>query len=109
MTTGVFPIKECLWEQSASTEAARRCGRRNGLINWPDLTLSGAAFSVVRQARGAQRPACQKSKLTSTNCNETVKCEDDSSSSFGDMTSQDFPQMKGTSHKIRLFTPRKRI
>ena len=30
------------------------------------LTLSGPAFSVVRQARGAQRPGCQKSKLTST-------------------------------------------
>ena len=32
------------------------------------LTLSGPAFSVVRQARGgAQRPRCQKSRLTSTN------------------------------------------
>ena len=31
------------------------------------LTLSGPAFSVVRQARGGtQRPGCQKSKLTST-------------------------------------------
>ena len=34
------------------------------------LTLSGPAFSVVRQARGgAQRPGCQKSKLTSTDWN----------------------------------------
>ena len=32
------------------------------------LTLSGPAFSVVRQARGgAQRPRCQNSRLTSTN------------------------------------------
>ena len=32
------------------------------------LTLSGPAFSVVLQARGgAQRPRCQKSRLTSTN------------------------------------------
>ena len=30
------------------------------------LTLSGPAFSVVHQARGAQRPGCQKSQLTST-------------------------------------------
>ena len=29
--------------------------------------------------------------------------------SFGDMTSQNFPQKKGTSHPIRLFTPGKRI
>ena len=32
-----------------------------------DLTLSGPAFSVIRQARGggAQRPGCRKSRLTS--------------------------------------------
>ena len=35
--------------------------------------------------------------------------ESDSSSSFEDMTSQNFPQKKGTSHEIRLFTPRKRV
>ena len=34
--------------------------------------------------------------------------ESDSSSSFGDMTSQNFPQKKGRSHEIRLFTPGKR-
>ena len=34
-----------------------------------------------------------------------AKCESDSSSSFGDMTSQNFPQKDGTSHEIRLFTP----
>ena len=28
-------------------------------------------------------------------------------SSFGDMTSQDFPLKKGTSHPIRIFTSRK--
>ena len=36
-----------------------------------------------------------------------AKFESDSSSSFGDMTSQNFPQKKGTSQEIRLFTPRK--
>ena len=34
-----------------------------------------------------------------------AKFEVDSPFSFGDMTSQNFPQMKGTSHPIRLFTP----
>ena len=38
-----------------------------------------------------------------------AKFESGSSSSFGDMTSQNFPQKKGMSHKIRLFTPGKRI
>ena len=28
---------------------------------------------------------------------------------FGDMTSQNFPQKKGTSHEIRLFTSGKRV
>ena len=32
-----------------------------------------------------------------------------SSSSFGDMTSKNFPGKKGTSHQIRLCTPRKRV
>ena len=35
-----------------------------------------------------------------------AKFEVDSSFSFGDMTSQNFPQKKGTSHPIRLFTPK---
>ena len=34
-----------------------------------------------------------------------AKFESDSSSSFGDMTSQNFPRKKGMSHEIRLFTP----
>ena len=38
-----------------------------------------------------------------------AKFEDDSSFSFGDMTSQNFPQKKGTSHPIRLFIPGKRV
>ena len=38
-----------------------------------------------------------------------AKFEVDSSFSFGGMTSQNFPQMKGTSHPIRLFTPVKRV
>ena len=33
-----------------------------------------------------------------------AKFEVDSSFSFGDMTSQNFPQKKGMSHPIRLFT-----
>ena len=36
-----------------------------------------------------------------------AKFESSSSSSFGDMTSQNFPQKKGTSHQIQLFTPGK--
>ena len=32
-----------------------------------------------------------------------AKFEADSSSSFGDMTSQNFPRKKGTGHQIRLF------
>ena len=35
-----------------------------------------------------------------------AKFESGSSSSFGDMTSQNFPQKKGASHQIWLFTPR---
>ena len=38
-----------------------------------------------------------------------AKFESGSSSSFGDMMSQNFPQKKGTSHQIWLFTPRKRV
>ena len=38
-----------------------------------------------------------------------AKFEVDSSFSFGDMTSQNFPQKKRTSHLIRLFTPGKRV
>ena len=34
-----------------------------------------------------------------------AKFEVDNSFSFGDMTSQNFPQKKGMSHRIRLFTP----
>ena len=38
-----------------------------------------------------------------------AKFEASSSSSFGDLTSQIFPWKKGTSHQIRLFTPRKQV
>ena len=34
-----------------------------------------------------------------------AKFKSDSSSSFGDIMSQNFPRKKGTSHEIRLFTP----
>ena len=40
---------------------------------------------------------------------ESIPDESGSSSSFGDMTSQNFPQKKGMSHQIRLFTPGKRV
>ena len=45
-------------------------------------------------------------------CHESIsdpKFESGSSSSFGDMTSKNFPRKKGTSHQIRLFTPGKRV
>ena len=38
-----------------------------------------------------------------------AKFESGSSSSFRDMTSQNFPWKKGTSHQIQLFTPGKRV
>ena len=38
-----------------------------------------------------------------------AKFEADRSFSFGDMTSQNFPRKKGTSHQIRLFTLGKRV
>ena len=38
-----------------------------------------------------------------------AKFESSSSSSFGDITSQNFPQKEGTSHQIQLFTPGKRV
>ena len=38
-----------------------------------------------------------------------AKFEADSSFRFGDMTSQSFPQKKGTMHQIWLFTPGKRV
>ena len=38
-----------------------------------------------------------------------AKFEVDSYFSFGDMTSQNFPQKKVTNHPIRLFTPGKRV
>ena len=38
-----------------------------------------------------------------------AKFESGSSSSFGDMTSQNFPPKKGTSHQIQLFIPGKRV
>ena len=38
-----------------------------------------------------------------------AKFEADSCSSFGDMTSQNFPWKKGMSYRIRVFTPGKRV
>ena len=38
-----------------------------------------------------------------------AKFEVDRFFSFGDMMSQNFPQKKGTSHPIRLFSPGKRF
>ena len=45
-------------------------------------------------------------------CHKSIrdaKFESGSSSGFGDMTSQNFPRKKGTSHQIRQFIPGKRI
>ena len=42
-------------------------------------------------------------------CIPDAKFEADSSSSLGDMTSQNFPRKKGTNHQIRLFTPRNEL
>ena len=38
-----------------------------------------------------------------------AKFESGSCSRYGDMTSQNFPRKKRTSHQIRLFIPRKRV
>ena len=38
-----------------------------------------------------------------------AKFEAGNSSSFGDMTSQNFPRKKGTSHQFWLFTAGKRV
>ena len=85
------------------------------------LTLSGLAFFVVRQARGVRGPGCQKSRYhqpiemklcMSQYSHESMpdaKFESGIFSSFGDMTSQNFPLKRGTSHKIRIFTPGKWI
>ena len=50
-----------------------------------NLTLSGLAFSVVRQARDENQPIDSHKSISD------AKFEADSSSSFGDMTSQNFP------------------
>ena len=86
------------------------------------LTLSGPAFSVVRQARGGLRGPDAKNrgyhqpikmKFGRSHYGHKsipdAKFESDSSFSFGDMMSQNFPQKKGTSHEIRLFIPGKRV
>ena len=75
-------------------------------------------FSRLPGPRVAQRPGCQlnqcqhqliKIKLCVSHCTyksiPDTKFDTGSSSNFGDMTSQNFPQKKGTSHQIRLFTP----
>ena len=89
------------------------------------LTLSGPAFSVVRQGRGeglrgpdAKNQVQHKMiengmKLCTSHYARKIildaKFEADSYSSFGDMTSQNFPQKNGRSLRIRLFTPGKRV
>ena len=93
------------------------------LSQWPIVTLAlaGPAFSVVRQARegGLRGPDAKNQgyhplieiKLGMSHYGHKSipggKLESGSFSSFGDMTSQNFPQRKGTSHKIWLFTPGK--
>ena len=82
------------------------------------LTLSGLAFSVVRQAQEwfkgpYTKNQCYyqliKMKLCMSQYNyehmPDAKFESGSFSSFGDMTSQNFLLKRGTSHEIRIFTP----
>ena len=86
------------------------------------LTLSGLAFSVVHQARGRGGSSEARMPKIKVNIMQPIdmklcishyihksiphaKFEADSSSSFGDMTSQNFPRKKGTSYQIRIFTP----
>ena len=82
------------------------------------LTLSGPAFSVVQKAWGGGSDAKNQGWPIEMKLGESqygnksiadAKSESDSSSSFGDMTSQNFPEKNGTSHQIRLFTPGKWI
>ena len=97
------------------------------------LDLSGLTFSVVRQVRrgggggegrerkelrgldaknqGQHHSIKMKRYLSHDNHKSipATKFKADSSSSFEDMTSQNFPRKKGTSHQIRLFTPEKRV
>ena len=93
------------------------------------ITVSGPAFSVVRHAGGggeggrvergaeAQMPKIKvyinriEMKLGVSHYDHKsipdTNVESGSSSSFEDMTSQNFPRNKGTSHQIRLFMPGK--
>ena len=91
------------------------------------LTLSGLAFSVVRQAwggggggglrgpdakhQGYHQPIEMKLCIHqySHKSMPDAKFESGSCSSFGDMTSQNFPLKRATTHKIRIFTPGKLI
>ena len=90
------------------------------------LTLSGPAFSVVRQAWGWLRGPDAKNQgyhhpiemrvemklCVSQYSHESMsdaKFESGSFSSYGDMTSQKFPRKRGISHSIRIFTPGKWI
>ena len=74
--------------------------------------------SFARPEGGAQRPRCQKSrliyqliemKLGMSNYDHKsipyAKFESGSYSSFGDMTSQNFNQKKGTSHQFGYLRP----
>ena len=71
------------------------------------LTLSGSAFSDIRQAgegggglTGSQAHSTHEMKLCMSHYNGNL-------SGFGDMTSQNFLLKKETSHQIRLFIPGK--
>ena len=92
--------------------------------HWGKLTLSGPAFSVDLQAwgggglrgpdaknQGQHQPIGMKLVISHYGHKNIpdAKFESGSSSSFGDMKSQNFPWKKGTSHQIRLFTPGKRV
>ena len=82
------------------------------------LTLSGQSFARPGGLRGPDaknqgqyRPTEMKLGMSHYG-HESIrdaKFESGSSSSFGDITSQNFPEKKGMSHQIRLFTPGKRV
>ena len=86
-------------------------------------TPSSPAFSVIHQTRGGgvtgpdakiqgyHQPIETKLGMDHYGHKRipNAQFEAGSFSSFGDKTSQNLPRKKGTSHQIRLFTPRKRI
>ena len=86
------------------------CLREKVLVLFYHFSPGPGLFSLspdLGGGGGAQRPRWHESLWPQSI--PDAKFEAGSSSGFGDMTSQNFPRKKGTSHQIRLFTPGKRI